>query len=206
MSGVVMVGNGGHARACVDAWTTEPGLALEGCVGPDSVSVLDVPHLGADDDLAALFDRGLRKAFVAVGDGALRATLVERCRALGFELVSSVAPTAHVGESAVLGAGVIVMHGAVVGAVARIGEGSIVNTRASVDHDCEIGRYTHVAPGTSVAGSVVVGDHVLLGIGSCVIPGVHIGDRAVVGAGAVVVRDVPAGATVVSTPAKELNR
>lgn len=43
-----------------------------------------------------------------------------------------------------------------------------------------------------------------IGAGATILPGVTIGEWAMVGAGAVVVKDVPAGATVVGNPAREV--
>ncbi|MET2831068.1 sugar O-acetyltransferase [Mesorhizobium shangrilense] len=49
---------------------------------------------------------------------------------------------------------------------------------------------------------VRIGSRVWIGGGAIILPGVTIGDDAVVGAGSVVTRDVPAGATVVGSPAR----
>lgn len=43
-----------------------------------------------------------------------------------------------------------------------------------------------------------------VGAGAVILPGVTIGEKAMIGAGAVVTKDVPAGATVVSNPARPL--
>lgn len=200
---VVVVGNGGHARACLDAWDAASGLEPVGYVAPDSGDVLGLPHLGSDDDLAALAADGLRLAFVALGSNHLRAEVSSQVRAAGLELVSVVAPTAVVGSTATIGPGSVVLHRAVLGARARVGSGSIINTGATVDHDCVIGDFVHVAPGVNLAGTVTVGDRAMIGIGASVVPGVTIGADAVVGAGAVVLHDVPAGRTVVGVPAEE---
>jgi maltose O-acetyltransferase len=50
---------------------------------------------------------------------------------------------------------------------------------------------------------VLIGRNVWIGGGAIILPGVRIGDDAVVGAGAVVTRDVPQGATVLGTPARQ---
>jgi len=49
-----------------------------------------------------------------------------------------------------------------------------------------------------------IGDNVDIGVGALMLGPITIGDGAVIGAGAVVVKDVPAGATVVGNPAREL--
>lgn len=206
MGGVVVVGNGGHARACLDAWDPAPALTPAGYVGPASGDVLGLPYLGSDDALAALFASGITHAFVALGSNAARRTLGARCLELGFALATVVAPSAQVGRTAEVGPGSILLHRAVLGARARVGTGSIVNTGATVDHDCVIGDYVHVAPGVNLAGTVVVGDHAMIGIGASIIPGVRIGAGATVGAGAVVLHDVPDGQTVIGVPAQELKR
>src|SRR4249919_3597302 len=72
MAGVVVVGNGGHARSCMDAWDPASDLKPAGYVGPATGDVLGLPYLGSDDDLAALFASGLSHTFVALGSNAER--------------------------------------------------------------------------------------------------------------------------------------
>lgn len=206
MRDVVIVGNGGHARACLDAWAVDGGTRVVGYVGPAPADVLGLDYLGTDDDLPTLRANGVQAAFVALGSNTARRAVTVRCIEAGFDLIASVAPTAQVGSTAVLGPGTIVLHRAVLGANATVGRGSIVNTGATVDHDCRIGDFVHVAPGVNLAGTVTVNDGAMIGIGASVVPGVHIGSGSIVGAGAVVIRDVPDNVTVVGVPARELIR
>lgn len=206
MQRVVIVGNGGHARACVDAWDPSPELAPAGYVGPAEADVLGLPYLGDDTDLAALVGTGLDRAFVALGSGRVRSAVTDLCLAAGLELVTVIAPSAQVGATASVGIGSIVLHKAVLGANVSVGRGSIINTGATVDHDCVIGDFVHIAPGVNLAGTVTVGDGAMVGIGASVVPGIRIGAGATVGAGAVVIHDIPDGQTVVGVPAQEMTR
>ena len=52
----------------------------------------------------------------------------------------------------------------------------------------------------------VLGQRVNVGAGAKVLGNVHVGDGATIGANAVVVSDVPAGATVVGVPAKQIGQ
>lgn len=204
MTRVAIVGNGGHARACIDAW--DPSVELLGYLAPETGDVLGLARLGDDDLLEDLTESGTDTVFVALGSNALRGALCRRALAAGLHLATVVAPTAQVGSTARIAAGSIVMHRAVLGARAVVGTGSIINTGATVDHDCVIGDYVHIAPGVNLAGTVTVGDEALIGIGASVLPGTRIGARATVGAGAVVLHDVPEGRTVVGNPARERER
>ena len=55
-----------------------------------------------------------------------------------------------------------------------------------------------------IKGGVVIGKHCWIGAGAMILDGVTIGDGAVIGAQSLVNKDVPAGVTVVGTPAKPL--
>lgn len=205
-SPLVVIGNGGHSRSCVDAW--DPGSTFQplGCTGNDPAEHSELPYLGDDSVLPDLLARGVRHAFVAIGSNALRARLSADLEASDFELVPLIAPTARVAPTAQIGPGAAVLHGAVVGAFAVVGAGAIVNTGASVDHDCVVGDFAHIAPGSHLAGNVTVGARAMLGVGVSVIPGITIGEGAVVGAGSVVLSDVPAGETVVGVPTRSVRK
>ncbi|OWV81050.1 maltose acetyltransferase [Rhizobium sp. R634] len=60
--------------------------------------------------------------------------------------------------------------------------------------------------GIEIARPVEIGSDVWIGGGAIILGGVAIGDGAIVGAGAVVTKDVPAGATVVGNPARQISR
>jgi sugar O-acyltransferase (sialic acid O-acetyltransferase NeuD family) len=185
--GVLVVGSGGFAMACVDVLESS-GLEVSGPVEPDGEldrSAID----GAD-------------VFVAVMDNRARQMLSHEVTALGGRLVAALSQRAVVSPSAQIGAGAVLMPGAVVNAGASIGEGAIVNINAAVDSEVSVGAFAHVAVGASLAGSVTVGDGALIGVGASVTPGRTIGTWSTVGAGSAVVRDVAAGATVAGVPAK----
>jgi sugar O-acyltransferase (sialic acid O-acetyltransferase NeuD family) len=143
-------------------------------------------------------------AVVAIGSPDQRAAWQEELEARGFQLAVLVHPSAQVGREVALGAGSVLMAGAIVNPGSRIGRGVIVNTGASIDHDCEIGDFAHVAPGARLAGGVRVGPRAHVGIGACVGQNASIGRAAVVGAGAAVIRPVLPGATVVGVPARAI--
>ena len=60
--------------------------------------------------------------------------------------------------------------------------------------------------GIEIARPVEIGSDVWIGGGAIILGGVAIGDGAIIGAGAVVTKDVPAGATVVGNPARQISR
>ena len=202
---VVLVGAGGHARVCIDALRDCSNTTIVGVVSRDrqTVANLGVEIIGTDDELAAVM-RAVEAthAFVAIGDNALRGTLVRLCHAESIPLVTAISRAATLSPSAAIGAGSLLCAGAIVNAGASLDDGVILNTNASIDHDCVVGFAVHLAPASTLAGGVVIEEQVLVGMGARVLPGIRIGARAIVGAGAVVTRDVPPDTTVVGIPAR----
>lgn len=201
---ILLLGAGGHARACIDVIEQAGNFAVAGLVGsPHEVGTrtLGYPVLGSDADLPALLG-GCNHALVAVGQiktPELRARLFDLLERGGFALPVIVSPRAYVSPRASLGAGTIVMHGAVVNAGAVVGRNCIVNSQSLVEHDVVIGDHCHIATGTAINGGVRIGAGTFVGSNSCVRQHVNIGERCVIGMGQQVLADCEAGARVPSS-------
>ena len=205
---VVIIGAGGHGKVVLDvlraAGVHRPIGFLDADPAVANTAVAGLPVLGQINLLPKLRQQKIRHAIVAIGDNRSRQSYIKSLREHGFELASAVHPTAHVSPTAKVGQGAVVCPTAVVGTEAAIADGVIVNTGAIVDHECVVGECVHLAPGVLLAGRVSVGTGAFVGLGSRVIQCLTVGEWATIGAGATVIRDVPAGVTVVGTPAKVL--
>ncbi|QIL01457.1 acetyltransferase [Sphingomonas sinipercae] len=200
---VVVIGAGGHAKVAIEA-LRHSGWNVVGCTDPDGSSrqVVGADVLGDDSLLPELRSAGIRFAFPALGNNAVRERIGRELIAMGFELPNALGPQTIVSPSAKLGVGVAIFAGAVINAEAAVGDFAIINTNASVDHDCVIGSAAHIAPGCALAGCVKIGDRAFVGAGSSVIPNIEIGTDSTVGAGSSVVRDIPSGVTAFGVPAR----
>ena len=141
--------------------------------------------------------------FCAIGNNTARAHLFETLRLESSPVL--IHPAATLSPSARLGAGTLVVAGAVVNADVEVGRGVILNTCCSIDHDCILNDFVHVSPGARLAGNVRVGARSWIGIGAVVREGVTIGEDVLVAAGAAVVEDLPNGVRVGGVPARPLN-
>jgi serine O-acetyltransferase len=101
-------------------------------------------------------------------------------------------PAAHIGRG--------IMFDHATGIV--IGETAVIGNDVSILHGVTLGG-TGKDSGDR---HPKVGDGVLIGAGASVLGNVHIGTGAKIGAGAVVLRDVPEGTTAVGNPAKEIGK
>ena len=203
ISGVVIIGGGGHAKVVIESLRAR-GETVAAIVDADPTprEVLGVPVVGDDLALPGLRGQGLSRLFVAIGDNRLREKLGRRAREQGFTLANAIHPSAILSPTVRLGEGVAVMAGVAVNADASVGDLAIVNTGAVVDHDCVLGAACHLGPASALAGGVTVGERAFLGVGARAIPGVTIGADTIVGAGGVVVRDLPDGVLAIGVPAK----
>jgi len=195
---ILLLGAGGHARACIDVLEMAGYFRIGGLLGVRSEvgsSVLGYRVLGTDADLARLL-REHGNALIAVGQiktAEPRMRLFELAQTHECALPVVVSPRAHVSKHASIASGTIVMHGAVVNAGARVGRNCILNSLSLVEHDAVIEDHCHIATSAVVNSGVQVGAGSFIGSNSSVRQGLHIGERCVIGMGQRVVRDCAAG-------------
>lgn len=195
MDEIILFGAGGHAVACVDVIELSGKFTVAGFIEKSETNIqstLGYPVLGTDDDLQSLRGK-YSHALIAVGQiqsVAIRVRLFQALQQMDYMLPVIVSPKAYVSKHAQIGAGTIVMHGAIINANARVGTNCIINNRALVDHDAEIGDHSHIATGAIINGEVSVGHASFIGSGVVTKQCLSIGSNCIVGAGVVLKNDM----------------
>lgn len=199
-----VVGAGGMGRETLAA------LRALGRDGEVAAFVVDDAFADAPGTVAGLpvrrwsevAGRAAAARFVVAIGSAERGRLVGAIAAAGGAFETVVHPAATVPPEVRLGAGCIVLAGAVFTTAVEVGEQSIINVGCTLSHDVVLGRLVTLAPGVHVAGWAHIEDGATLGAGTVVIDRVRVGAAAVVGAGAVVTEDVPPRVVAVGVPAR----
>lgn len=198
MKALLLIGGGGHCRSCIDVIESCQHYFVAGIVDRDAqagTTVLSYPMLGNDDDLPRLLKK-YPAALITVGQiksAESRVRLFGRLKALGAELPSVISPYAYVSRHALVAAGSVVMHGAILNASASVGENCIINSQALIEHDTVVEANCHISTGAKLNGHVHVQSGCFIGSGAIVREGVRIGANSIIRAGSVVLSDVLAG-------------
>ncbi|WP_166702791.1 acetyltransferase [Bacillus albus] len=142
--------------------------------------------------------------FVGIGNNVIREKIQGKLEAEGASLPTLIHPSTIIGEQVELGAGTVVMAGAVINCCTTIGKGCIINTGSTIDHDNLIEDYVHISPGVHLAGTIKVGRGTWLGIGSVVSNNISITNGCRIGAGALVIRNINEVGTYVGVPVTKI--
>lgn len=145
-------------------------------------------------------------ACLAIADGQTRQRLDRQLQADMVRLLSIRAPDVLVMDAVEIDAGALLSPRTCLTSNIQIGRCFHANLFSYVEHDCVIGDYVTFAPRVNCNGNVRIGDFVYVGTGAFLRQGIEIGTNAVIGMGAVVTKDVPACATVVGNPARQLHQ
>jgi len=194
--GLILIGAGGHAHACIDVIEQHGGYQIAGLIGmPDELHDHHLAYavIGTDDDLPELA-KTFQYALITLGQiktPAHRIKLYQQVVALGFQLPIIIAPSAYVSRHATLGAGTIVMHGAIVNAGASVGENCIINTRALLEHDATVADHCHISTGAILNGNTAIGSGSFVGSGSIIKEGASLGQGCLVGMGLAIRHNQP---------------
>lgn len=185
---LILIGAGGHARSCIDVIEQHGEFNIAGLVGVQDE--LNDRHFGyeviaTDSEFPELVEK-FQYALVAVGqirtaDNRIR--IYREAVRLGFRMPAIVSPSATVSRHAVLGAGTIVMHGAIINAGVEVGDNCIINSRALLEHDVKVENHCHISTGAILNGSAKIGRGSFVGSGSVVKEGVRLGKGCIVGMG-----------------------
>lgn len=210
MEKIVLIGGGGHCKACIDVIEAGGKYSIVGIVDiKDKVGskIFGYEVIASDEDIPGLV-KNYKNFIITIGQIKSPDKRVEKfsyIRRLDAEFPLVVSPYAYVSKHAFVGRGTIVMHRAVVNAGAVIGENCIINTGATIEHDVEIGSHCHISTGCVVNGNCSIGSKTFVGSNSVIANNIEVGEDVVIGAGAVVVNDIKEKDAYAGNPAEKID-
>ncbi|MBU1019869.1 MAG: acetyltransferase [Firmicutes bacterium] len=206
---LLLIGGGGHCKSVLDSILEHNEYDEIGIIDKKETigrSIMNIPVIGCDDDLLALFSKGFKYAFVTVGsigDPSQRIKIFTRLCDIGFEIPIVIDSTATISNYAILECGVFVGKQSIINSGAHVHKGAIINSGAIIEHDCQIGAFVHIAPGAVLGGEVIIDENTHVGSNSTIKQQVHIGSDSIIGMGSVVLKNIQKNKRAYGNPCKE---
>jgi len=168
---LILIGSGGHAKACIDIVENEGKFYIYGIVDNKvKGSLLGYPIIGKDKDLKKYFKK-VKHLLIGVGqirDNKTRFRLYKMGKNLGYKFPVIVSKRSHVSKNSQIQEGTIIFHDVIVNSAAKIGKNCIINNKCLVEHDVFIGDHCHISTGSILNGSVKIGNNSFVGSGTLI--------------------------------------
>ena len=189
--GIVLIGDGGHARAVRDVIESLNGYSIS--LG-GRVSVAWIVDDSREANWEAVALKYPRNRYI-IGVGQIktaqpRVDIYTKMQEYGLVSGTLISPHAYVSPSAEIWPGTVIMHGAVVNTGAHVGKHCIINTNAVVEHDAYVSDFCHISTGAIVNGGAVVGKYSFVGSNAVVLNQIKLCPKVVLGAGSVACIDI----------------
>jgi sugar O-acyltransferase (sialic acid O-acetyltransferase NeuD family) len=204
---LILIGGGGHAKACVDVINSTDKFHIVGYF--DKIQTIeakfDIPYLGDDSNIDKYVnDVAFLVTVGQIESANIRIRLYEYLSSIKAELATVISKHAIVSEFANIGNGTIIMHSAIIQSNVTIGNNCIINDRALIEHDVEIGNHCHISTGSILNGAVKVGNSTFIGSGAIIKNGLEIGDNATIGFGSLIKENIQNSQTWVGSLSKQI--
>jgi sugar O-acyltransferase (sialic acid O-acetyltransferase NeuD family) len=190
---IIIIGGGGHAKACIDVVESTCLYNIVGYVDKESKlnSCFNLDYLGKDDILHKYIPTcAFLIAIGQIKDPHPRINIFENMLKKGAKFPSIISPSAYVSKYAEIGLGTIVMHGAILQANVKVGNNCIINDRSLLEHDVIVGDYCHISTSATLNGAVEIGANTFIGSGSVIKNGTRINKNVIIGMGVIVLHDI----------------
>ena len=201
---IILIGGGGHCKACIDVIELSGHFHIEGIVDmPDKLhqKLLGYKIIATDDDLPQLvkINENFLITLGQIKSPEKRMRIFQILKELKAKLPVIISPLAYISQHAQINEGTIIMHHAMINAGAKIGQNCIINSKALIEHDAVIADHCHIATGAIINGGVKVGSGTFLGSNAVCKEYIEIGEYAVIGCGARIIKNIPTNTNYTNT-------
>jgi len=168
---LILVGAGGHAKACIDVIENSGQFYIYGIVdNKKKKKLLGYPILGKDKDLKKYIKK-VRHLLIAVGqirDNQIRPKLYYLGKRLGYKFPTIFSKRSHISKHSEIQEGTIIFHDVIINSGAKIGKNCIINNKCLIEHDVLIGDHCHVSTKATINGYAKIGSKSFIGSGSLI--------------------------------------
>lgn len=192
---ILLIGGGGHCKACIDVIEQEGKYQIAGIVDVKEKvgqTILGYPIVGTDNDLLSLIQK-YKNALITVGQirsANLRIKLFDQLKELKATLPIIISPLAFVSKHTIISEGTIIMHHALINAGAKIGKNNIINSKALIEHESITGDHCHISTGAIINGQTVIGNECFLGSNVTLANNITLTDKVIIPAGISIFKNV----------------
>lgn len=203
MKNIVIIGAGDLGKEVVwmieDINKRKPTYLIVGFLDDDIAKKGNIHHgyeiLGTLDRLSEYSEKMDISAAIAIQDGVIRKTIVERFPQ--FEAWETIIhPSVNIASSTSVGKGSILFANTIVSVDSVLGRFNMCYLAAVICNDCKFGDYVSVMSGGLVSEHVDVGEETYLASGVCVYPHAKIGKRVRASVGTTISKDCADDAVV----------
>ena len=192
---IILIGGGGHCKACIDVIEQEDRFVIKGIIDvPEKIgqTILGYPIIDSDNNLKNVVS-DYKNFLITIGfikNAELRNKLFKEIKSFGGQFPTIISPKAYVSKHSTLGVGTIIMHGAIINADSNIGNNCIINNLALIEHDTNVGDNSHISTGARVNGACRVGDNCFVGSGSVINHGIELVSDVIIGSGSLIRKNI----------------
>jgi sugar O-acyltransferase (sialic acid O-acetyltransferase NeuD family) len=187
ISKLVLIGGGGHCRACIDVIESQGSYEIIGILDRDNTigdNILGYPIIGCDNDISFYVkDCSFLITVGQIYNSTIRLSLYEKVLSLGGQFATIISKRAYVAKSSFVGPGSIIMHDALINSSVVVGDNCIINTKCLLEHDVKINSHSHISTAAIINGNVTVGKQSFIGSNSTVVNGTVVPNYSFVKAG-----------------------
>lgn len=169
MKKLLIVGNGGHGRCCLDIARDlkcydEISFLDDGYVNE---VINDCKVIGKTIDMNDLFN-DYTDIFIAMGNNQLRKKLFLEAKRIGYTVATLISPYAYVSSYSYIEEGTVIFPNVTVESNVHIGKGCIITSNATVNHDVNIEEYCLIHSQSVIRPNTLINELSRIGSG-CVI-------------------------------------
>lgn len=207
MKDLILIGGGGHCKACIDVIESTGEYRILGILDKKELignKVLSYEIIGTDADIVQFKNCCFLLTVGQIKDSKIRRRIYRQIQETGSNLATIISPRAYVAKSSKIGKGTIVMHDALINADSVIGENCIINTKSLIEHESNVGDFCHISTGAILNGNCIIGEDVFIGSHTTIVHGVKIAAATTVGAGSLIIKSIQKSGVYAGCPAKSI--